>query len=158
MFMGVNGEYHTLNALKEGSRLQNGSLSGFPTPDEVDGNGYPLFGSNLFSNGGLTTTMSTPSQALRPGHYVVTATGAGVISLAAASATSTSFACTGTATGTSCSNTACTALTESIAPSGSNGLLTVTFAPTGTGCSLVVEQPISNGSTFASQFGVPTII
>lgn len=151
-------QYMFVNQLKEGTRLSYLDGSGFALPNELDGNGYPLFGAAGLTHGGIQSSINTPSQAVRPGNYALTATGGGAVTFAVSGATASLVSCTGTATGTKCDNSACSQFTGSIAPSGSNGLLTVTVAPTGTGCSLVLGQPISNGSTFANQFGVPTII
>jgi hypothetical protein len=55
---------------------------------------------------------------------------------------------------TQCSNIACSAFTGSI----SGTTLTVTVAPTGSGCSLGAGVPISGSGVALSKFGTPTII
>jgi hypothetical protein len=41
-----------------------------PAPDELDANGYPLYGAAAFTHGGVFTVYFGPSQAERPGNQV----------------------------------------------------------------------------------------
>lgn len=151
-FPGIGGEYKLLNLLKESVRLSYVDVTGFPAGDELDSNGYPLYGGNgIVNHGGITTTMQVPSQAVRPGNYVLAATGAGTASLAVSGGTTTLASCSGVTASLTCNNQSCTAFTGSI----SGQILTVSIASS---CSLVVGLPISNANTIVNQFGVPTII
>jgi hypothetical protein len=154
------GEYKLINALKEGSEWNYADFSGKPAPSELDANGYPLSGANAFSHGGVLSVMVRPSQAERAGNYVFIGTGSGSTSGFDGNGASIGAACTGTQSGNGnqvCDNTACTALTGKI-DNGSGGAGTTLTVTVASSCSLVVGQPISNGSTTVNAFGIPTII
>lgn len=160
-FLGDGAEFKLLNALKEGGGWSYGDNLGHPAPSELDANGYPLFGSSIFTtHGGVFSIMGLPSQAERAGNYVFVGTGAGTARAFNQNGSSTGAACTGTQSGPGnidCNNSSCTSLTGKIDNGGGSAgtTLTVTVASS---CSLVVGQPISNGSTSVNTFGVPTII
>jgi hypothetical protein len=80
--VGVNalqwgGGYPFLNLLKTAQTWSLNDGSGFPTPDTLDADGYPI----KITNGGVYTVFFVPSQASRPGNYVITWSGNGTISL-----------------------------------------------------------------------------
>ena len=148
------GEYLTLNMLKEAQFWTNGDFT-HPGPADLDTNGYPLYGSSIFtSHGGTFTVLIAPSQAERSGNYVVIATGSGQLFAYDGNGSSTGAACTGTQSlsgNIACNNSGCSAATGSI----TGTTLTITGASS---CNLVLYQPISNGSTTVNMFGVPTMI
>lgn len=147
-FLGAAGEYKTVNRLKEGQGILRGDNSSVP-PTELDSNGYPLPTFNIKS-----PSVPVPAQAVRPGHYVATATGAGSVYAFDNTGSTTSAACTGVITsGNNCTNTTCTAAVGGIF----GNTLTITVA---SACPLVVGQPISGAGITVNALsgGVPTII
>ena len=114
--------------------------------DQLDANGYPLY-SAVAANGYAVASMSYPAQFARPGHYVISWTGAGSLAFGEYTGnTATQFACTGTSSGGSgqiCGNTTCSPFTGYI----SDSTLYVTNIPAGQPgtCGLLVQgQPIYN--------------
>ena len=96
----VHGKWTLTNGLTEGQSatpLQTSHDDGFinefktaqawtymdntshPAPNELDVNGYPLYGANAFSHGGVYSVFFGPSQTERPGTKTILAGGAGVI-------------------------------------------------------------------------------
>lgn len=71
------GAYPFLNLLKTAQTWSLNDGSGLPHPDILDADGYPT----KLTNGGVYTVFDAPSQAVRPGAYVVTWKGTGTISL-----------------------------------------------------------------------------
>lgn len=152
----TGGEYIVTNLFRIADRWTYVTGGATATPDELDANGYPLSGATMFSNGGgVVRINSVPSQAVKPGNYVVSAAGQGqFLTFDGNSGSSTGAGCTGVASAANnlaCTNTTCTSATGSI----SGTTLTVTVASS---CSLVVGQPIGYGNTTVDDFGVPTII
>jgi len=154
-------EYPLLNLFKESSRW-NYSVGGAPLlPTDLDSNGYPSTGANAVwqSNGGASTGLNTPAQATRPGNYTLIWTGGAKFQVGFnGSGVNRLTSCIGTGSNfgnaARCDNTACSTFTGSIAGT----TLTVTAAPTGTGCTLGAGVPISSASIPISKFGTPTII
>jgi hypothetical protein len=147
----VSGEYKFLNRMKETVAWIYGDQSSWANGADLDADGYPLFGS-VASTKGVFTSVYNPSQATRPGNYVVTATGAGDLAALNLNGASSTVTCSSvTTSGVICSNQTCSTISGSI----SGTTLTVTVASS---CSLVVGLPISTGSTVVDPFGVPTII
>jgi hypothetical protein len=70
-----SGDYPFLNCLKTGQNWSLSDNSGWPDPSTLDGDGYPT----SISNGGVYTVFWVPSQASRPGNYVITWSGNGTI-------------------------------------------------------------------------------
>ena len=69
-----------INAFKcnQGWTTVSGALH--PTPDELDANGYPLYGSDAMVNhGGVFTVFFGPSQYERPGNHIILFGGAGAV-------------------------------------------------------------------------------
>lgn len=147
---GTGGEYPFVNAFK-GMQLWNYGNNGNVSPIDLDANGWPIPGSNGFSHTGYKSVITRPTQAVKPGHYVMSAIGNGAISAFDASGSSSTTACNGTASGISCDNTACTDAQGYI----SGTSLTITTA---SNCNFVQYLPISGPGITISQFGVPTII
>jgi hypothetical protein len=80
--VGVNalqwgGGYPFLNVLKTAQTWSLNDGSGYPAPDTLDADGYPI----RITNGGVYTVFFVPSQASRPGNYIITWSGNGAISL-----------------------------------------------------------------------------
>ena len=78
-FLQTGGDDPFINELKTAqvwTYIDNSLNAG---PDELDVNGYPLYGSNGFSHGGFYTVFYGPSQAERPGNHIIFAGGAGKI-------------------------------------------------------------------------------
>lgn len=155
----ANAEFPFLNLLKNsGGGWGYGNNSGGLKPDELTGNGYPLAGATWTTLSGASTLVTSPAQAIRPGHYVLIAWGASTkLRFNNNSGSATGIACTGTATtggGPLCDNTACSTFTGSIAGT----TLTVTAAPTGAGCTLGAGVPLTGAGVITSTFGTPTII
>ena len=74
-FLQTGGDYPFLNCLKNAQSWSLMDNSGQPTPDILDPNGYPI----TIKNGGVYTVFQVPSQAQRPGNYVITWDGNGTI-------------------------------------------------------------------------------
>jgi hypothetical protein len=74
-FLQFGGDYPFLNCLKNAQSWSLIDNSGPPEPNTLDSDGYPL----SISHGGVYTVFDVPSQAQRPGNYVVTWTGNGTI-------------------------------------------------------------------------------
>jgi hypothetical protein len=74
-FLQIGGDFPFINCLKNGQGWGFLDNSGVPTPDSLDSNGYPL----TLSHGGVNTVFFVPSQAERPGQYVITWSGNGTI-------------------------------------------------------------------------------
>lgn len=132
--IGYGSDYTFLNLIKTASNWNVGG--GVPSASQTDINGYPL----SISANPFHTLLAAPSQAERPGHYVVRWIGSGSVQLSDNSGSSSYASCTGTVSGNSCVNSGCSAATGSI----SGNVLTVTSASS---CSLVVGQPISYANT-----------
>jgi hypothetical protein len=71
------GAYPFLNVLKTAQTWSLNDGSGYPEPDTLDADGYPI----RITNGGVYTVFFVPSQASRHGNYVITWSGNGTISL-----------------------------------------------------------------------------
>ncbi|WP_156795534.1 hypothetical protein [Bradyrhizobium icense] len=74
-FLQVGGDFPFLNCLKTAQAWSLLDNSGFPDPLTLDSDGYPV----SISNGGVYTVFFVPSQAERPGNYVVAWDGNGTI-------------------------------------------------------------------------------
>lgn len=74
-FLQIGGDFPFINCLKDAQAWSNIDGSGSPEPTTLDSNGYPL----VLKNGGVMTVFFVPSQAERPGNYVITWTGNGEI-------------------------------------------------------------------------------
>jgi hypothetical protein len=74
-FLQIGGDYPFLNCLKNAQSWSFINNSGQPEPHTLDSDGYPL----SISNSGVYTVFDVPSQAQRPGSYVITWTGNGTI-------------------------------------------------------------------------------
>jgi hypothetical protein len=74
-FLGNSGDYPFLNCMKTGQNWALADNSGWPDPSTLDSDGYPI----SISNGGVYTVFYVPSQASRPGNYVITWNGNGTI-------------------------------------------------------------------------------
>jgi hypothetical protein len=74
-FLQIGGDYPFLNCLKNAQFWSFIDNSGWPEPSSLDSNGYPL----TISNRGVYTVFDVPSQAARPGNYVITWSGNGTI-------------------------------------------------------------------------------
>ena len=164
-------EYPFINLIKlstEGWFYNDNSV--FPEyspPNELDANGMPLY-STAHSGWQISPGGFTPQQFARPGNYALTWTGAGKVQADEiqgaplhSSGIATGTSCTGTLTqagvggyAVQCDNTACSSFRGYI----SSTTLTVTTAPAGTGCGLVVGQPVSGAGVTVTKFGTPTII
>lgn len=72
---GNSGEYPFLNLLKSAGTWRYATGNGMVDPRDLDGNGYPT----VIRNGGQYLMTYIPSQASRPGNYVVTWDGNGTI-------------------------------------------------------------------------------
>ena len=117
-------------------------------PAAVDNNGYPLPGT-----ASVTSNVLIPSSFVLSSHYVLTTTGHGTIGTSVG-ATNTLVSCSGARSGNICNNAGCSGFTASIA----GKTLTVTAAPTGTGCTLTAGLPISGTGVTANKWGVPVFI
>lgn len=72
----IGGDYPFLNVLKTGQHWSFINNANAPvTPDLLDSNGYPT----SIINSGVYTTLFVPTQATRPGNYVITWDGTGTI-------------------------------------------------------------------------------
>lgn len=153
----VSGEYAPTNLMKVADYWSYATGGTFALPTDLDANGYPVNGAAIFTsgNGAVARIGLVPSQAVRPGNYVLSFAGRGTaFAFDQASGSSTGAGCTGTASGANnliCDNAACTS------PSGgiSGQTLTITVASS---CTLAVGQPMTNASTTVEEFGVPTTI
>ncbi|MBR0836970.1 hypothetical protein JQ612_27565 [Bradyrhizobium manausense] len=76
-FLQTGGDYPFINLLKTAQNWGFIDNSGWPEPSTLDADGYPI----LISNKGVYTVFFAPSQAARPGNYVVTWNGNGTIYL-----------------------------------------------------------------------------
>jgi hypothetical protein len=74
-YMPYGGDYPFLNCLKTAESWINVDDSGRPDPSTLDSNGYP----KSVSNGGIYAVFFVPSQADRPGDYIITWVGNGTI-------------------------------------------------------------------------------
>lgn len=74
-FLQIGGDYPFLNCLKTAQSWSFIDNSGPPEPSMLDGDGYPT----SISHGGVYTVFFVPSQAARPGNYVITWSGNGTI-------------------------------------------------------------------------------
>jgi hypothetical protein len=76
-FLQTGGDYPFLNAMKTAQSWGFADNTGAPvTPDLLDANGYPT----SIVHTGVKTVFFVPTQAARPGNYVITWTGNGTIS------------------------------------------------------------------------------
>jgi hypothetical protein len=159
MGFGFSNDFPMLNLFKTSNGWARASGSNRAMyPDDMDSNANPL--PAVVSSFGAQSLVSTPSQTDRPGHYSgywtgqgnarVGFNGSGVLGFVSCSGGNGSVF----GNGVQCDNTGCSTFTGQI----SGGTLTVTAAPTGTGCGLGVGQPISGASVLVSKFGTPTII
>lgn len=149
----MSSEFPFLNLMKSqaGGDWTSGGIKVFPY--ELDSNGYPIPGvGNWESNGGVNQNIFFPGQSVVSAHYVIHATGQGTISLTNLPITNVS--CTGATSGASCNNAGCSSFTASSAGT----ILTVSSAPTGTGCTLGAGVPISGSGIAATKFGIPVFI
>jgi hypothetical protein len=74
-FLQEGGDYPFLNCMKTAQAWGHLDNSGYPEPSILDSDGYPT--SNV--HGGVYTVFFVPSQAQRPGNYVITWSGNGTI-------------------------------------------------------------------------------
>jgi hypothetical protein len=74
-FLQSGGAYPFLNCLKTAQAWSFIDNSGYPDPTTLDNDGYPV----RITNGGVYTVFFVPSQATRPGNYVITWSGNGTI-------------------------------------------------------------------------------
>ena len=153
-------EYPFINLIKDtGNWWAHGKNDVVLDPTVADSNGYPLYDPNAASYYGWTIGTRIPQQYARAGHYVLTWTGAGDFEAIRefpdqSGGVIHKVSCTGSG---SCNNTNCNAGQEMRGYVAGN-VLTVTTAPSESGCSLVVGQPISGAGIAISKFGTPTII
>lgn len=167
-------EFPFVNAIKSAPQLwQNGAGRSYPDnvadpafdPSDFDTNGYPTYHANASSFGGWFTYANIPEQYQRPGHYVVTWTGAGDFSAkenpSMAGGNVNLVSCIGTGTNGSfnseCTNEACNARGE-MRGYIVGDVLNVSVAPAEPGCALKIGQPISGVGIKVTKFGTPTII
>jgi hypothetical protein len=78
-FMQIGGEYPFINALKTAQEWSLMDNSGEPLPTDLDANGYLTSAAVITNNGGVKTVFYVPTQAARPGNYVITWTGNGTV-------------------------------------------------------------------------------
>ncbi len=76
-------DYPFLNCLKTAQNWGLADNSGWPDPDTLDSDGYPI----KIVHGGVYTVFFVPSQALRPGNYVITWNGNGTVFVGMANTT-----------------------------------------------------------------------
>jgi hypothetical protein len=149
-----SGEYKMLNRLKSGVWVWSDN-SGFPGPLDLDANGNPIYSATNVAHGGVKATqLVMPSQAQKPGNYVVTWTGPAATLLADQSGSSVGAKCTGVQSGggnQTCVNSGC-----STAQGYFVGTTLNITSPSS--CNFVQGQPVSGVGVFANQFGTPTII
>jgi hypothetical protein len=74
-FLQFGGDYPFLNCLKSAQAWGLVDNSGPPEPNTLDAEGYPI----SISHGGVYTTFFVPTQAERPGNYVITWSGNGTV-------------------------------------------------------------------------------
>jgi hypothetical protein len=74
-FLQIGGDYPFLNCLKTAQTWSLIDNSGTPDPSTLDSDGYPT----TITNSGVYTVFFVPSQAVRPGKYVITWDGNGTI-------------------------------------------------------------------------------
>ncbi len=74
-FLQGGGDYPFLNCLKTAQSWAFLDNSGVPDPSMLDSDGYPV----TIAHGGVYTVFGVPSQAARPGNYVITWNGNGTI-------------------------------------------------------------------------------
>lgn len=74
-FLSGGGDFPFLNCMKTSQGWDFIDGSGWPEPSTLDANGYPT----SISHGGVRTVFYVPSQAVRPGNYVITWSGNGKI-------------------------------------------------------------------------------
>jgi hypothetical protein len=74
-FLQGGGDYPFINCMKTAQNWALQDNSGWPDPSTLDSDGYPI----SISNQGVYTVFFVPSQASRPGNYVVTWSGNGSI-------------------------------------------------------------------------------
>jgi hypothetical protein len=70
-----SGDYPFLNCMKTAQNWSLADGSSWPDPSTLDNDGYPT----SISHGGVYTVFNVPSQASRPGNYVITWRGNGTI-------------------------------------------------------------------------------
>ena len=73
----TGGDYPFLNCLKTAQDWALLDNSGSPDPDTLDSDGYPMW----IVHSGVYTDFFVPSQASRPGNYVITWNGNGTIAV-----------------------------------------------------------------------------
>lgn len=76
-FIQTGGDYPFINLLKTAQNWALSNNTGWPDPSTLDSDGYPT----VLPNGGVYTVFFVPSQAKRPGNYVITWSGNGTISV-----------------------------------------------------------------------------
>ncbi|WP_271605841.1 hypothetical protein [Bradyrhizobium sp. CCBAU 11434] len=74
-FLQTGGDYPFINCMKTAQSWTLMDNSGSPEPTSLDANGYPI----SITRGGVYTVFFVPSQASRPGNYVITWNGNGTI-------------------------------------------------------------------------------
>lgn len=74
-FLSYGAAYPFLNCLKTAPNWTLRDNSGWPEPSTLDSNGYPI----SLSRGGVYAVFDVPSQASRPGNYVITWDGNGTV-------------------------------------------------------------------------------
>lgn len=151
------GEFGTLNILKSsmGQNFANNNNRVYLPPTALDVNGNPIPGKGTWeAGGGANSVIYLPNPSVMGGAYdfIYTATGKGSIQFGLAPLTTVT--CFGSAASNSCDNSGCSNFTASAA----SGVLTVTVPPTGSGCTLQANQPISGAGLSVSKFGTPVMI
>lgn len=148
-----------INRLKSSSDWVCNASGAHALPSDLDTNGYPLSTAPCVGTGGFKIPdVGVSSQFERPGNWVIVAAGRGATfafdNNSATSASPGASGCTGARSGggnITCTNSSCTGFTGQI----SGQTLTITVASS---CTMVLFQPISNGSTVVNISGVPTMI
>lgn len=83
-FLQNGGDYPFLNHMLTAQSWAYVNNSGWPKPNELGANGYPV---STISNGGVATVFQIPSQTNRPGSYTVVTNGKGTIAASGLSST-----------------------------------------------------------------------
>ena len=134
-FLGSN-EYLLLNRFKESDGWAYNDNSGHPAPTEMDGLGYPLYGSTAQTKG-VKRSFFNPAQNELATNYVATWVGGANLQFDDQDATNSVAACTGTITGSNeCSNTGCS-------PAQGYFLGTSLTITSASSCNFVQGQPVS---------------
>lgn len=110
-FTGFGGYYPFINELKDTSGgWTYGDNSGYPSPSELDANGYPVPGANMFAHSGVFVRQRIPSSVDGGQVRVLRATGKGTVGI------NTSNAAVVTASASSITTGSTTTVNFSVAP------------------------------------------